>query len=228
LAVNQYLSVERLDFLGNPSIGVYSLVREKHVLVPLGLPVKTKRTMERVLRAEAVEAKICQTTLLGIMIAGNSNAMLVPYLASDEEIEFLQNSLGVKVSRLTTNLTALGNIVLANDHGAIVHPKLREATMKSIESILGVRVVAGRIGGTGLVGSSAVTTNKGALASSRATDDELDKMSDVLGVPTSVGSVNRGVTYVRSGLIVNSHGAIAGGETTGPELDRIEETFELI
>jgi translation initiation factor 6 len=50
----------------------------------------------------------------------------------------------------------------------------------------------------------------------------------VLGVPTSIGSVNRGVTYVRSGLVVNSHGAIAGRETTGPELDRIEEAFELI
>lgn len=222
------MSVERLDFLGNPSIGVYSLAREKHVLVPLGLPPKTQKTMERTLEAKAVEAKICQTTLLGIMIVGNSNAILVPYLASDEEIEFLQNSLDVKVSRLTTNLTALGNIILANDHGAIVHPKLREITMKSIESVLGVKVVAGKIGGSGLVGSSAIATNKGALASSRATDEELDRISDVLGVPTSVGSVNRGVTYVRSGLIVNSHGAVAGGDTTGPELDRIEETFELI
>jgi translation initiation factor 6 len=222
------LSVERLDFLGNPSIGVYSLAREACILVPLGLPAKTMRIMERVLNVKAIEAKICQTTLLGIMIVGNSNSMIVPYLASDDEIEFLQGSLGVKVSRLTTNLTALGNIILANDNGAIVHPKLREITMKSIESILGVKVVAGRIGGTGLVGSSAVATNKGALASPRATDEELDKISEVLGVPTSVGSVNRGVTYVRSGLIVNSHGAIAGRETTGPELDRIEEAFELI
>ncbi|WXG42706.1 MAG: translation initiation factor IF-6 [Promethearchaeati archaeon SRVP18_Atabeyarchaeia-1] len=222
------MSVERLDFLGNPSIGVYSLAGEACILVPLGLPAKTMRIMERVLNVKAIEAKICQTTLLGIMIVGNSNSMIVPYLASDDEIEFLQGSLGVKVSRLTTNLTALGNIILANDNGAIVHPKLREITMKSIESILGVKVVAGRIGGTGLVGSSAVATNKGALASPRATDEELDKISEVLGVPTSVGSVNRGVTYVRSGLIVNSHGAIAGRETTGPELDRIEEAFELI
>jgi translation initiation factor 6 len=226
--VNPYLSVERLDFLGNPNIGVYSMSREKHILVPLGLPLKTKKTIEQILEAKTVEAKICQTTLLGIMIVGNSNALVVPYLASDDEVEFLQDSLGVKVSRLTTNLTALGNIILANDHGAIVHPKLRDITMKSIESVLGVKVVAGRIGGTGLVGSSAVVTNKGALASPRATDEELDRMSDVLDVPTSVGSVNRGVTYVRSGLIVNSHGAIAGGETTGPELDRIEEAFELI
>jgi translation initiation factor 6 len=222
------LSVERLDFLGNPNVGVYSLVSGEHVIVPIGLPAKTIRIVERVLKVKAVEAKICQTSLLGIMLVGNSSSMIAPYLASDDEIEFLQESLGVKISKLTTSLTALGNIILANDNGAIVHPKLREVTMKSIESILGVKVAAGRIGRTGLVGSSAVATDKGALASPHATDEELDRISEVLGVPVSVGSVNRGVTYVRSGLLVNSDGAIAGRETTGPELDRIEESFELI
>lgn len=227
-AVKLRLSIALVDFSGNPNIGVYALATEKHALIPVGLPLRTKRVIERTLRVTLVEAKILQTTLLGILIAGNSNAMIVPYLASDGEIESIQNALGVKVSRLSTNLTALGNIILANDHGAVVHPKLREVTVKSIESILGVRVVSSRVGGSGLVGSSAVATNKGALVSPNATDAELDLFANVLGVPTSVGTINRGIPYVKSGLIVNSKGAIAGDATTGPETDRIEEALGFI
>jgi translation initiation factor 6 len=78
------------------------------------------------------------------------------------------------------------------------------------------------------VGSSAVATNKGALVSPHASDEELDLLAEVLGVPTSVGTVNRGIPYVKSGLLVNSKGAVAGSRTTGPELDRIEESMGLI
>jgi translation initiation factor 6 len=222
------LSIALIDFSGNPNIGVYAFATEDHALVPVGLPPRTKRVIERTLRVTVVEAKILQTTLLGILMAGNSSGVIVPYLASDGEIELIHNTLGVRVSRLSTNLTALGNIILANDNGAVVHPKLREVTVKSIESMLGVKVVQSRVGGSGLVGSSAVATNKGALVSPNATDEELDLFANTLGVPTSVGTVNRGVPYVKSGLIVNSKGAIAGDATTGPETDRIEEAMGFI
>lgn len=222
------MPIALVDFLGNPNIGVYALTTENHALVPIGLPPRTKKGIERTLGVTVVEAKILQTTLLGIFIVGNSNAMIVPYLASDSEIEFIKNTLGVRVSRLSTNLTALGNIILANDHGAVVHPKLREVTAGSIESILGVRVVRSRVGGSGLVGSSAVATSRGALVSPNATDEELDLLANALDVPTSVGTVNRGVPYVKSGLVVNSKGAVAGDATTGPETDRIEEAMGFI
>ncbi|WXG45339.1 MAG: translation initiation factor IF-6 [Candidatus Atabeyarchaeum deiterrae] len=222
------MSAIRVAFLGNPYIGVYALSTDRYSLVPIGLPAKIKRVIEETLRVRAIETKICQTTMLGILIAGNSNAMVVPWTASDEEIETIQSALGVKVSRLNTSLTALGNIILANDHGAIVHPNLREATIASIKATLGVKVVSGKVAGSGLVGSSALTTNKGALVSPRATEEELDQLSNTLDVPTSVGSVNRGVAYVRSGLMANSSGAIAGNDTTGPELNRIEEAFDLV
>lgn len=222
------MTVERIAFLGNPNIGVYALSTETYALVPPGLPRRVKGEVERTLGVRVAEATVLQTTLLGILIVGNTNGMLVPHLTSDREIEVIQSSLGVKVTRLETNLTALGNIILANDHGAVVHPRLRESTLKSIESILGVKAVPGRVAGSGLVGSSAVATNRGALVSSRATEDELDWLADALGVPTSIGTVNRGVVYIRSGLAANSKGGLAGQETTGPELDRIEDALELI
>lgn len=228
MAVKPDLAIARVNFLGNPNIGVYALSTDTHALVPPGLPKRVKSEVERTLSVKIAEATILQTTLLGILLAGNTSAMIVPYLASDKDVEVIQSSLGVKVFRLETNLTALGNIILANDHGAVVHPKLRESTMKSIQSILGVKVVSGRVAGSGLVGSSAVATNKGALVSSRATEEELDWLANALDVPTSIGTINRGVAFVKSGLIANSNGAIAGQKTTGPELDRIEDALELI
>jgi translation initiation factor 6 len=40
-------------------------------------------------------------------------------------------------------------------------------------------------------------------------------------VKADVGTVNKGKSFLRGGMVVNDHGALVGDETAGPELMRI-------
>jgi len=54
---------------------------------------------------------------------------------------------------------------------------------------------------------------------------ELGWLSEKLGVPANVGTINRGIPYVSVGFFANSKGAVAGKNTTGPELQRLYQTL---
>ena len=121
----------------------------------------------------------------------------------------------------------VGNCILANDKGAIVALEFEKDVIQQIEDILGVEIVAGQIVNSSLVGAIGVATNEGAMIHPMATEIELDWISEGLGCVADIGTVNRGIPYVSSGILVNSQGCVTGEETTGPELVRISQTFAL-
>jgi translation initiation factor 6 len=90
-----------------------------------------------------------------------------------------------------------------------------------------VEAVKGEVYGLPFVGSLVVATNKGAIAHPKITEQEREKIQEILQVPVSVGTVNGGVPYPKSGLLANSNGAIAGNLTSGPELMEISQTMGL-
>jgi translation initiation factor 6 len=71
----------------------------------------------------------------------------------------------------------------------------------------------------------AVATNKGALAHPMLKNKEREVLQEVLKVPVDVGTVNRGIPFVASGLVANERGAIVGSVTTGPEIFIISNLF---
>jgi translation initiation factor 6 len=118
--------------------------------------------------------------------------------------------------------------VLANDHGAIVDPRLRQAELKVISETLCVEAVPGEIADLPYVGSLAVATNKGTLAHPMLKDSERKTLEDVLRVPVDVGTINCGVPYVGTGLVANRHAAVAGLLTTGPEMFIIGNSLDVV
>ncbi|NIM99813.1 MAG: translation initiation factor IF-6, partial [candidate division Zixibacteria bacterium] len=92
---------------------------------------------------------------------------------------------------------------LANDHGAIVDPRLKEMDIKKIEDVLGVEAVPGEISGLPYVGSLATATNKGVLTHPLLREEEQKLLRDVLKVHVDVGTVNCGIPYVATGLVGN-------------------------
>src|SRR5207237_1277050 len=72
-------------------------------------------------------------------------------------------AIGAAVYPLPHRLSAVGNNVLCNDHGAVVHPGYDDEALALIQEVLGVPVVRGTIAGIRTVGAVAVTTNKGAV-----------------------------------------------------------------
>ena len=61
-----------------------------------------------------------------------------------------------------------------------------------------------------------------------ATDEKLDFLEELLGVPADIGTINYGGPLVGSGLVANDHGYVVGQDTTGPELGRIESALGYI
>lgn len=219
--------IKRLNFFGNPNVGVYALATDKFVIVPRKLPKRTRKSIEEILNTPVIATDIGQSRILGVLVAANSNGICVPPYTMDREIAFIKKDLDIRVDRIPTNLTALGNNILCNNKSALVNPELERSSRDLISDVLDVEVIAGLINERSTVGSASVITLKGVLVPPVQDKEELQWIKEVFGVPVSLGTINGGVPFVGSGLIANSYGAIAGVQTTGPELARVALAFEL-
>ncbi|HDD33883.1 MAG TPA: translation initiation factor IF-6 [Thermofilaceae archaeon] len=222
------LSVEVLYAFGNPNIGVYVAISDRVALIPADAPEKVERSLSKNLGVRVVRASIQDSPLLGVLCAMNSHGIIVGRLVRERELELLRKVLGdeMVIEVLDIKETALGNLVLANDRGAVVSPLLPKRVVSRISDVLGVEAIQMRLGGSYLVGALGVATNKGVLLCPLASDEEVEQVIEVLRVSKGgVGTVNRGNIFVRSGLVANSKGALVGFETTGPELMRIQSAL---
>jgi translation initiation factor 6 len=183
--------------------------------------------------AEWLKVKLVHTSIGGSVLAGalacaNSNGILLSIFAREEELAAIKSSFEGNVTVMETKKTAYGNLVLANDHGAVVDPRFKESEIKQISETLGVEAVPCEIAGLPYVGSLAVATNKGVLAHPLLKDEERKVLESVFKVPVDVGTVNCGVPYVGTGLICNSHAAVAGSLTSGPEMFIIGNALDVV
>jgi translation initiation factor 6 len=222
------LAVYFASIVGSVSIGVYSLATEKIFMVPKMVPLKKAERMAEWLKVKLVHTSISGSVLAGALACANSNGILLPNSVRDEELDAIKSSFEGNITIMETKKTAYGNIVLANDRGAIVDSRLKKEEINKIAETLGVDVVTGEIAGLPYVGSLAVATNKGVLAHPLLKDEEKKILSDVFKVPVDVGTVNCGIPYVGTGLIGNSCAALAGSMTTGPEMFIIGNALDVV
>jgi len=116
--------IEYFNVNGNPNIGVYIFANNKIAIVPPTLTEKDKRKIEEVLAVEVIEAKIADMIINGVMVAGNDNGLLLPRIVKSEEVDMLKEYIGdkLRIDVLEIRQTALGNLIAANNHGALVSP----------------------------------------------------------------------------------------------------------
>ncbi len=215
--------IKRFDFNGSSNIGAFCRVTDNWVLQGPSSETTT-HGLTQIFEKEPIRTTIGQSTLIGILTAGNKNGLLVPHIVLDEELESLQK-LGIPIVQLESKLTALGNLILTNDHAALVSTAFSKSEQKTISDALDVEVDASRIAESDLVGSFCVVTNKGLLAHTDVSEEELGWLGSFFSVETDIGTINCGVPYISIGLLVTLKAAAAGFETTGPELMRITEAF---
>ncbi len=220
------MPLSRFSVLGSPNIGIYALATNNYVLVPPRMSDTRVKGFERILGVPAVRATLGGTILLGVLAAANSNGMVVPSFVSDEEIQALSGVVE-NISRVESKRTALGNLILVNDRGALVAESLcrERSVIAKIQDVLGVEVVPSHIAGMSYVGSLGATNNKAALVHPLIEDDEKRRLSDCLKVNVDTGTVNGGSPFVHSGILVNDHGVIVGPLAAGPELMVISNLF---
>jgi translation initiation factor 6 len=216
------------DIFGTASIGVYSLVNEKIAILPPQVSETKREKVEEWLKVKVVATTVGKSVVTGALACSNSNGVLLPSFAHEDEIEAIKSASDLNVTVMDTKKTAYGNLILANDKGAVADPRLRSGILSKVQETLGVEVVSSEIAGLPYVGSLAAATNKGVLAHPLLKEEERKVLEDVLKVPVDVGTINCGIPYVATGLIGNSNGAVAGPLTTGPEMFIIGQALDVV
>ena len=222
------MAVYLSSVVGSASLGVYTLANDSFVIIPQMVPrKKAERDAER-LKTKLIHTSISGSVLAGALACSNSNGILLPNSIREEELNIIKTSFNGNITIMETKKTAYGNLVLANDKGALVDPRFKQHEMEQIAETLDVDVVPGEIAGLPYVGSLAVATNKGVLAHPLLKEEEKQLLESLFKVPVDVGTVNCGIPYVGTGLIGNSHAAMAGSLTTGPEIFIIGNALDVV
>jgi translation initiation factor 6 len=217
---------ETIGFAGDPHIGVFSRVFEDIAIVAPSAPDEYVQVLTDRLDVEVVLTTVQGSTIVGSLLAGNSRGMIASALATAEEIAVLSEYRDVML--LERGMNAAGNVILANDSLAVVHPEMPEKTAEAIGTFLDVPVLMMTLGGVPTVGMAGVATSRGLLIHPRATRQEIDRLEAATDLPVGTGSINMGSTLVGTGLVANSKGYLAGLYTSGFELGRIEEVFGFL
>ncbi|MDD3247684.1 MAG: translation initiation factor IF-6 [Methanosarcina sp.] len=217
--------IRTVDIYDTPIIGVFSTCTENIALVPPMTNPEVCTILEEVLDVRVIETLINGSIVVGALSRGNSNGFLLPYGSNVEE---LQRLTGVPAGVLPDRLNAIGNIVLANDSAALVHPDMSDMALEAITRTLKVDVYRGTIAGIKNVGMAGIVTNKGLLVHPKVTASERESLEKIFGLQVNIGTTNFGTQMLGSGVLANSKNFVAGSETTGPELGRIEDALGFL
>jgi len=223
------LPISKLSLYGNINIGVYIFANNRIAFIPKNTDSKIIDIITKTLNVDVFSISIADLSIIGVMIAGNDNGIILPKIVKDSELSEIKRILkkyDVNLLVLESKYTALGNLILTNNKGTVIYPEFEKEVINTIRDTLGVENIEQRyIAGIPVVGSIGVVTDNGGIIHPGASDTELQSLEEVFKVPLTTGTVNFGVVFVRSGLVANNHGILVGENTTGPELMRIQEAF---
>jgi len=218
--------VNRALIAGSPYLGVYLRASDRGVVAPPSLSEAVGREAERVFGSPVIRTTVLDSELVGSFLAFNSFGAVVAEELDPRERHRLEALAPVTVVRTLQN--ALGNNVLANDHGALIHPSLSEFAAARIGEALKVRVARGTVAGLGTVGMAAVATNRGVVVHPRTTEAETTVLRDTLQVPVHRSTANFGIPIVGACVTANSRGILAGALTTPVEFVHLQEGFQIL
>ncbi len=217
-----------MSFSGDVNLGMYCKVSEKFCLAAHFIQDRNLRKISELLKVKIVRTTLANTDLVGLFVALNSNGILLPHIVSEREISHIKSESRLNVGILKTKYTAVGNLILSNDRGAVISKIFSQKEKKTIEDVLDVETEYTTVAKLNNVGSCGIATNEGCLLHRDASEKEIDFAKNILKVNTDIGTANFGSPFVGSCMLANSHGAIVGETTTGPEIARIMETLGLI
>ena len=220
------MPVGRTLFDGSPYLGVFLRAGEQAVVGPPGLPHTLERELARLLGTRVVRTTIVESDVVGALIVSNSQGFVAGEALDPDERRALE-SIG-PVTVVPDRRNAMGNNVLANDAGALVHPEFSDRAIAEIGQALGVPAVRGTIAGLGTVGMAGLATNRGAVLHPKATEREAAQVSEVLRVPVHRSTANFGVPIVGACVIANSRGFLVGRPTTPVEIVHLQEGLGIL
>jgi translation initiation factor 6 len=219
------MPVELLEMYGSVLVGAFCFANRSLAIIPADAHRKLEEALTSNLGVKVIRSRISDSAIVGILVAGNDHGLLLPRSSLPEEVKVVAREAGINVYTLDSKLTALGNLILANNRAALIHPGMTRREAKAVEDALGVEVVGGSIANIPFVGSIALINDRGLLVHPSASDDELRWLEDLFKVRAEGGTVNHGSPLLRVGAVVNDRGGLIGSLTTGLEVARLERVL---
>ena len=219
------MDIIKYDVYRQPNIGVFINVNDTIGLVPMGFAETKANKLAEYLNVEIFHTAIANTMLIGTLSVMNNKGILLPSTAYQDEYDYLKNETDLEVGVLDTKFNALGNVICANDKGAIVSPALSKQDCKVISDVMGVEVLQKKIAGSHLSGVSLKVNNTGGVIHPEAEEKDIKIIEDLLSVNIEQTSINGGIPYVTSGILANNHCIIVGSMTSGSEIINLTRAF---
>lgn len=221
----------RIHYENNSEIGCFARLTSAYCLVAISAQKNFSSHFEADLSEHmpVIHCSIGGTSIIGNMTVGNRNGLLVPSQTTDQELQHLRNALpdSVRLKKIDERLSALGNVIVCNDHVALIHPEIDQETEDIIVDVLGVEVFRNTIAAQSLVGTYCCLSNRGALVHPQTPASDQDELSSLLQVPVVAGTINKGSAVLGGGLVVNDFCAFVGYDTTATEISVIERIFHI-
>jgi len=220
------MPIDTVDIFGSDQVGIHLASVGRVLFHPPELPQPILETLEQALELELHPISIGGSNLVGALVCGNTRGIAVADIATDSDIDKLTAFGDVVV--MEGGVNTAGNLLVANDQGAVASPSIPHDGLEILAEVLGVDIVSTTVAGQDVVGSLAVANDQGVLLHPDVTPDEALLIEDILGVPPMVGTVSFGSPYVGAGVCASNTGAVSGTKTTGPELNRIEDALGFL
>jgi len=212
------MGLHLVEIYRSPNVGIFLRTNDKFLLAPKGIASTKSQMLAENLKVTPCFVSVEGTRLLGPLVVMNNKGILVTRMVEDYEVKEISTKTGLPVARFDSKFTAVGNLVAANDHGAVVSPILDAKAVSQVKDVLDVEVLRLAIEDYVQVGALTVATNTGAAVYPKLTEKEVQEVGEVFGVEAYPASINGGIPFLASGLVANSKNAVVGNLTTGPEL----------
>ncbi|MFQ5496685.1 MAG: translation initiation factor IF-6 [Nitrosopumilus sp.] len=219
------MDIIKYDVYRGPNIGVYTRVNDSIVLLPMGYAETKAKKLAKDLDVKYLFTSIANTRLIGALCIMNNKGILLPKTAYQDEFDFIKNETDLEVGVLDSKLSALGNVICANDKGAVVSPWMSSEDCQTISDVLGVETLQKKIAGFNQTGVVMVANNSGAVIHPEADEEDMKTFSNLLGVKIEQSTINNGIPYLASGILANNHSIVVGSLTTGPEIMMLTRAF---
>ena len=194
-------------------------------MVPMGFAQSKAENLASYLKVEYMYTSIANTRLLGALAVMNNKGILLPKTSFENEYKMIKEKTRLEVGVLDSKYTALGNLICANDKGAVVSPWISKDNIQTIKDVLGVEVMQKRIAGFNQTGAVLVANNTGAAIHPEANEEDMKEFANILGVKVEHSTINNGIPYVTSGILANNNSIVVGSLTTGPEIMMLTRAF---
>ena len=211
----------KTNFNGDTNVGLYGFATDKYCLLGAN-----NKKIKPVLKVPVFTCRILNLDFTGIFIAGNSNGIIINDTIEEYEIHRLKSHFDM-ILVLDAKYTAMGNLIMMNDSGAIISPLIKKYR-REISGFFGVPCESTKIAGQNIIGNLGIATNRGCLVHQKIKKSEKDIIERVLRVKSDIGTVSFGSPYPRAGIIANSNGFAVSDASSGPEMGRITEALGFL